>query len=339
MVRQMDPNAAAPQDASTGTGANSETSPLVSGLGPASQAVPETGGFNANADVIKDSNQENFAADVIDASSEVPIIVDFWAPWCEPCKTLGPALEKLVRKAGGTVRMVKINIDENQQLAQQMRIQSIPMVYAFKDGRPVDRFQGVVPESQLKSFIKKAIGDAKPPIEAALEQAAELLEAGDGKGASDVYAQILDADAENSGAIAGLIRCAITASDFDTAHAIIDGLTPQMLKDADVSAATAALELAEATSGEEGNVDIEPLLAQLGKNPNDHQARYDLAMAYYGSGQNQQAIEALIKSIRLDRTWNDEAARQQLLKIFEALGHSNPLTMDGRRLLSAVLFS
>jgi putative thioredoxin len=194
----------------------------------------------------------------------------------------------------------------------------------------------VVPDSQLKEFVKRLIGDAKPPIEEALEEAATTLEAGNAEAASDIYAQILDADTENAGAIAGLIRCSIATGDHEAAQAIIDGLTPEMRKDASVSASIAALELAETSSTPD---EVEPLLAKLEQNAKDHQARYDLAMAYYGSGQNQAAIESLINIIRQDQAWNDDAARLQLLKIFEALGHSAPLTMDGRRQLSSVLFS
>ncbi len=331
MSSEIDPNAPT---------ATAAAQPMVGGLGPTEpaqqqSATPASSGGAAGPAVI-DSNQQNFATDVIDASQNGPIIVDFWAPWCEPCKTLGPTLEKLVKNTGGLVRMVKINIDENQELAKQMRIQSIPMVYAFDKGRPVDGFQGVVPDSQIREFIKKLVGDAKPPLEAALDEAAAYLEAGDAEAASNTYAQVLDADGENAGAIAGLIRCSIATKDFDTARAIIEGLTPEALKESLVSAAIAALDLAEST-GE--TADVEPLLAKLAKKENDHQTRYDLAMAYYAAGQNQEAIDSLLEIIRRDRAWNDETARQQLLKIFEALGHGHELTMDGRRQLSSILFS
>jgi len=269
---------------------------------------------------------------------EVPVIVDFWAPWCEPCKQLGPMLEKLVRQAGGLVRMVKINIDENQELAAQMRIQSIPMVYAFSQGKPADGFQGAVPESQLKEFIARLTGGAKPPMEAALEEANAILEAGDPEGASAIFAQILGHDEASGPAIAGLIRCTTATGEYEHARDILEGLTPELQKDADVSAAVAALELAEQSGGQDDAATAD-LIAQLDAAPDNHQARLDLAVSYYGAGQNEMAIEELIEIIRQDRTWNDDAARTQLLKIFEALGHSHPATVEGRSQLSSVLFS
>ncbi|MBT4889408.1 MAG: co-chaperone YbbN [Rhodospirillales bacterium] len=323
----MDPNARPQPDTAQ---------PLVGGLGPEPTDAPQSGGYSAGGDVITEGTQETFAVDVIEASQNVPVIVDFWAPWCEPCKTLGPALEKYVKNAGGTVRMVKINIDENKELAAQLRIQSIPMVYAFVNGKPADGFQGMVPDSQIKEFVKRLIGDAVPPVEAALEEAAAALEAGEIETASHIYTQVLGSDSENTGGIAGLIRCSVAANDFDVARAIIDGLTPEMLRAPEVSAAIAALDLAETSSAP---ADVAPLEARLEKNPADHEARYDLAMAYYGAGQNETAIESLLEIIRRDQSWNDDAARLQLLKIFEALGPTHPLSNDGRRQLSSVLFS
>jgi putative thioredoxin len=327
-----------PENKSAGT--NPKTSseiadPLVGSTGPAPAETQPGGGA---ADLVKESTSAAFMSDVIEASMEIPIIVDFWAPWCEPCKQLGPLLEKLVRQAGGLIRMVKINIDENQELAAQMRIQSIPMVYAFSQGKPVDGFQGAVPESQLKEFIGRLTGDAKLPLDAALEDADEALEAGDLERASTIFAKVLENDEGNGAAIAGLIRCTTATAEYDHAREILDGLTPELRKGPAVVAAVAALELAE-QSGALDDSDTAGLMAQLEADPDNHQVRLDLAISLFGAGQNEQAIEALLEIIRRGRTWNDDAARTQLLKIFEALGHSHPDTVEGRRQLSSVLFS
>ncbi len=339
MANLVDPNSKRPPLNGNEPAQSAAPQALIGGLGPdhATPARPvSAAGLQASEDVVKDGSQDTFALDVIEASQSVPIIVYFTAPWCEPCKKLGPAMDKQVRKAGGTVRMVKINVDNNQTLASQLRVQSVPMVIAFSKGRPVDGFQGAVPDSQINQFIKRLIGDAKPPIEAALEQAAELLAAGDPDGAHEIYIQIMDADTDNAVAVGGLIRCAVATKEFETAHEIIAGLTPELLRHPDLSAAVSALELAETSSTPD---DVAPLQAQLEENPDDHQARYDLAMAYYGAGQNQPAIDALLEIIRRERSWNDEAARLQLLKIFEAIGHAHPITIDSRRQLSTILFS
>ena len=316
---------------------NEGTDPLIGSTGPAPAGDP-SGRVQGGGNLVKESTSATFMADVIEASMETPVIVDFWAPWCEPCKQLGPMLEKLVRQAGGLVRMVKVNIDENQDLAAQMRIQSIPMVYAFAQGKPVDGFQGAVPESQLKEFIGRLTGDAKLPLDAALEDAEQMLEAGDVEGASAIFAKILEHDEASGPAIAGLIRCTTATGEYDHAREILDGLTPKLQKDAAVVAAVAALELAE-QSGALDASDTADLMAQLETDPNNHQIRLNLAVALYGGGQNEQAIEHLIEIIRRDRAWNDDAAREQLLKIFEALGHTHPDTVEGRRQLSSVLFS
>lgn len=318
--------------------------PLVGGTGPATGEAPAGGAViggptsGGQTGAVKEATAETFMADVIEASMEVPVIVDFWAPWCEPCKQLGPMLEKHVQQSGGLVRMVKVNIDENQQLAQQMRIQSIPMVYAFSQGKPVDGFQGAQPESQIKEFISRLTDGATPPIDAALEEAEALMEAGDVEGASAIFAQVLGHDEINGPAIAGLIRCTTATGEFDQAREIIDGLSPEVLKDAAVVATVTALELAEQSGGQDDSV-TEALTVQIEKEPDNHQVRLDLAIAHYGSGNNEQAIGELIEIVRRDPAWNDEAARMQLLKIFEALGHSHPDTVEGRRLLSSVLFS
>ncbi len=286
----------------------------------------------------KDATTQSFAADVIEASQQTPVIVDFWAPWCGPCKQLAPILEKTVRDAGGKVALVKINIDENPEIAQQLRIQSIPAVFAFDKGQPVDGFMGAQPESQIKRFVERLVGPMGPsPLEQALEQARDALDAGDFATASNIYGQILRQVPGEAAAIAGLVRCLVGAGDLQEARELVDGLDDDALKDADVESAVSALALAEQAGEADG--DTAELQARLAQDPGDHQARFDLAMAHHGAGRNEQAIDELIEIIRRDRAWNEEAARQQLLKLFEALGHTDPLTVAGRRKLSSILFS
>lgn len=301
-------------------------------LGPAPDAAPST----APGDIIKDSSTENFMADVIEASNQVPVIVDFWAPWCEPCKQLTPALEKLVKEAAGMVRLVKINVDENQDLAGQMKIKSIPAVYAFDKGQPVDGFSGALPESQLKAFIGKLTGDAKSPVEESLEQAQTALAAGDTVTAGGIFAQVQAQNPGNETALAGMIRVALAADKSDEAEQMIDSLPDDLKAKPEIAAAITAFELSQAS---QNTGEADELLAALEKDENNHQARFDLAMALYGQGQNEAAIDALLELFKRNRKWNDEAARNQLLKIFEALGPTDPLTMDGRKRLSTMLFS
>jgi putative thioredoxin len=293
--------------------------------------------MSAPANTVKDGDTASFAADVIEASNEVPVIVDFWAEWCGPCKTLGPTIEKAVKAASGQVRLVKINVDENQQLAQQLRVQSIPAVFAFKNGKPVDGFVGAQPESQIKAFIQRLTGDAGPsPIEQALEQGEAALAAGDVSGASDIFGQVLRADMENARAIAGLCQCLIDSGDLAEAREMLDGLEGKLAIDPAVQSVRAALELAEQSADAR---DTAPLRARLEANGNDHEARMELSTALLAAGQREEAVDELLESIRRDRNWNDEAARKQLLTLFEAFGHADELTVSARRRLSSMLFS
>ena len=296
----------------------------------------------APADLVKDSSQNAFKADVIDASMQVPVIVDFWAPWCGPCKQLGPMLEKVVREARGAVRMVKINIDENQALAGQMRIQSIPAVYAFFQGRPVDGFQGAQPEGQLKQFVGRlaqlAGGEGgESPIEAALEEAEAAMAEGDHAAATEIFGQILEHEPENLKAIAGIVRCLIALGEMEQAAEFL-GRTPKGKEnDAAIAGARAQLEVAQAGQKAAGQSDA--LRARVEANPKDFEARHELAQALFAGGDKEGAIDQLLDIVRVNRAWNEEAARKQLVTFFEAMGPTDPLTLSGRRRLSSILFS
>tara|TARA_R110002096_G_scaffold24707_12_gene77712 strand:+ start:549 stop:1442 length:894 start_codon:yes stop_codon:yes gene_type:complete len=292
---------------------------------------------SAPTDLIKDSSDETFMADVIETSKTVPVIVDFWAPWCGPCKQLGPILEKVVQGAGGKVKLVKIDIDQSPMVAQQLRIQSIPAVYAFKDGRPADGFMGALPESQVKAFVEKLVGDnVDSPVDQALAQARELLEAGDVDAAGSIFSQVLQHEPENVIAKAGLVLVLVKKDELVTARELLDQIPANDRRDQFVAGAVSAVELAE-QSGDVG--DMQPLQDAVAADPNDHQARFDLAMALFGARRHQEAADALMEIVRRDRTWNDDGARQQLVKFFEAWGPTDPLTVQTRRRLSSLMFS
>ena len=305
--------------------------------GAAPQAVP--------ADLIKDSDQTKFAKDVLETSRTVPVIVDFWAPWCGPCKTLQPMIEKVVKEAKGAVKLVKIDIDKNQMLAQQLRIQSIPAVYAFFGGRPVDGFMGAVPESQVKQFVDRLIQSAGgvPGADSPAAQIGELLEhaktaaaQNDMETAAQVYSEILGIEPANVTALAGLARYQVSIGDLDQAKELLEQIPAKERTGSDIAAVQAAIDLAEKAK-EAGP--IGELKAKAAADPKDFQNRLDLAMAYWAANQKQEAVDELLAMIKLDRAWNEAAARQQLLKFFEALGFTDPIAVAGRKRLSTILFS
>lgn len=298
----------------------------------------ELNGGNAPAgDLIKDVSEATFMADVIEASKETPVIVDFWAPWCGPCKTLGPALEDAVTKAGGKVRMVKVNVDENQMIAGQMRVQSIPAVFAFVDGQPVDGFQGALPPSEIKAFVDKvaALGGDDGGLEEAITMAEEMLEQGAAEDAAQTFAAILGEDASNVAAYVGMVKSHIALEDMDRAQKLMDEAPDDIAKDATFMALRAQMELAVSAvdAGE-----VSGLQAKLEANGDDHQARLDLAMALLSSDDAEGAIDALLELFKRDREWNDAAAKTQLFKIFESLGPKDELAKTGRRKLSSMIF-
>jgi putative thioredoxin len=300
---------------------------------------PKTAAPAASPDgLIKDSSERTFMADVVEASREVPVLVDFWAPWCGPCKQLTPILEKVVREAKGAVKLVKINIDENQRIAQQMRIQSIPAVFAFRNGQPVDGFMGALKESDVREFIKRLGGEAvgASPVEELLAIADEAVKANDLGTAAQAYAQILQEDPQNPIALAGLARCYLASGDIERAKQTLAIVPPEFQTHEAIAAVQAQLKLADQA---QAAGDIGPLEAKSKADPNDHQARLDLAVALAAGGKSEQAIVEILEVIRRDRNWNEGAARQQLLTLFEALGAADPAVREGRRKLSSLLFS
>lgn len=289
------------------------------------------------SDIVKEGSDQGFMADVIEASRAQPVIVDFWAPWCGPCRTLQPMIEKVVRNAAGKVKLVKINIDENPGVAGQLGVRSIPAVYAFDQGRPVDGFMGAIPESQIKLFVDRLAGeDMTAEIEPLLEQAAESLKIGDIGGAAQGYTAVLQLDPENVKAIAGMARVALTAGDPEQAQEILTHVPPEKANDPEVLGVKAALDLASKATDAGDN---DELAQKVNANPADLQARFDYAEALSARGDLEGASDQLLTIIAKNREWNDGAARAQLLKIFEAAGPMSEVTKQGRRKLSAILFS
>lgn len=288
-------------------------------------------------DIVKDGSDQGFMADVIEASRLAPVIVDFWAPWCGPCKTLGPPLEKAVRAAGGKVRLVKINIDENPAVAGQLGVRSIPAVYAFDQGRPVDGFMGALPESQIKLFVDRLAGaSVDDDVEALLAQAAESLQLGDIGGAAQSFAAALQVDPKHPKAIAGMARLYLQTGDAEQAAAVLDMAPPEKVNDPDIAGVRAALELAAsaASAGDTGE-----LAMKVANNPEDLEARFEFAEALAARGDLEHASEHLLAIIERNRDWNEQAARKQLLKVFEAAGPMSEVAKQGRRKLSAIWLS
>ncbi|MFU1605190.1 thioredoxin [Sulfitobacter pontiacus] len=294
-----------------------------------------------DADLIKDTSEATFMADVVEASQTVPVIVDFWAPWCGPCKTLGPMLEDAVRAAKGAVKMVKINVDEAQQIAGQLQIQSIPTVYAFFKGQPVDGFQGALPQSEIKAFIDRVIkagGGAAPgeELSEAVAAADDMLAEGATQDALDTFAAILGEDPNHAGAYGGMVRAYIALDQLDQAEAHLNGAPIEISKAPELEAAHAQLQLAR-QAADAGPV--AELHAAVDANPNDMQARFDLAQALYAHGDTQAAVDQLLTLFGKDREWNDGAAKTQLFTIFEALKPNDPIALNGRRKLSSMIFA
>ncbi|MCK0168735.1 co-chaperone YbbN [Jannaschia sp. S6380] len=299
------------------------------------QAKPDA----APADLIRDVTEATFMAEVVEASMTTPVIVDFWAPWCGPCKTLGPQLEAAVTAAKGKVRMAKVDVDQAQQIAAQLRIQSIPTVYAFWQGQPVDGFQGAVSQNEVQEFVKRTAalgGEEDDGLAEAIAAADEMLSEGAAVDAAQTFAAILGEEPENAAAYGGLVRAHVALGELDQAQALLDQAPAAIAGATEVEAARAQLALAR-QSADAGPV--ADLRAAVDADPEDHQARFDLAAALQASGDTEGAIETLLELFRRDRDWNDGAARSQLFTIFDAAGPKDPAVLAGRRRLSSMIFA
>ena len=293
---------------------------------------------NTNLNSVKDVTSENFMEEVVELSKSTPVIVDFWAPWCGPCKELGPNIEKAVNNANGKVVLAKVNIDENQAIAAQLRVQSIPTVYAFVDGQPVDGFMGAQPESTINEFVKKVsdLNKSGPNIDEMLETANSLYQEKNFSDAGEMFETILSIDAEKKEAISGYIRSLVGLKKYDAASDFINSIEDKLKEDNLVKEAIAALDLS--MKAENASSQTSELKMKIEKNPKDMEARQELAVALYGSGETEASLDCLLESISVDRSWNEEAARKQLVEFFSAIGLQDPIVVSARKRLSSILF-
>ena len=295
---------------------------------------------NTDGSVIKEVSEATFMQDVVEASKERPVIVDFWAPWCGPCKTLGPQLEEAVKATNGAVVMAKVNVDENQMIAGQMQVQSIPTVFAFSNGQPVDGFQGAVSASEIKAFVDRVVaangGEVESGLDNAVTSAEQMLNEGDFEAAIETFSAILEEDANNLKSYIGLIKCHIAVDDLDQAEAILNGAPLEISQGPEIEPIHAQIELAK-QARDAGP--INDLVVLVEKKPDDHDARFKLAQSLHGAGQVEEAVDQLLELFKRDREWNDGAAKSQLFIIFEALEPNNTIVLNGRRKLSSLIFA